>query len=144
MSLVVIGSGPGGYVAAIKAAQMGQSVTVIEDTVVVEYPNAPWELLTRGFFDATDPLVIQKSFVMLNIYIGIETACRLFHLCESSEAIGVLESLIAAVEDFNEEVQDVDMDYDLQLMSDLIEVIELNGGEQPDEWDLPEDPWPAD
>ncbi len=34
MSLVVIGSGPGGYVAAIKAAQLGQSVTVIEDTEV--------------------------------------------------------------------------------------------------------------
>ncbi|MCK4910984.1 MAG: dihydrolipoyl dehydrogenase [Thermodesulfovibrionales bacterium] len=34
MSLVVIGSGPGGYVAAIKAAQLGQSVTIIEDTEV--------------------------------------------------------------------------------------------------------------
>ncbi len=34
MSLVIIGSGPGGYVAAIKAAQLGQSVTVIEDTEV--------------------------------------------------------------------------------------------------------------
>ena len=34
MSLVIIGSGPGGYVAAIKAAQLGQSVTVIEDTEI--------------------------------------------------------------------------------------------------------------
>ncbi len=34
MSLVIIGSGPGGYVAAIKAAQLGQSVTVIEDTTI--------------------------------------------------------------------------------------------------------------
>ena len=27
---VVIGSGPGGYVAAIRAAQLGQKVTIIE------------------------------------------------------------------------------------------------------------------
>lgn len=31
---VVIGSGPGGYVAAIRAAELGQKVTVIEDTFI--------------------------------------------------------------------------------------------------------------
>lgn len=34
MKLVIIGAGPGGYVAAIKAAQLGAQVTVIEDTEV--------------------------------------------------------------------------------------------------------------
>ncbi len=34
MRLTVVGSGPGGYVAAIKAAQLGAQVTVIEDTEV--------------------------------------------------------------------------------------------------------------
>ncbi len=34
MRLIVVGSGPGGYVAAIKAAQLGAQVTVIEDTEV--------------------------------------------------------------------------------------------------------------
>lgn len=34
MRLVVIGGGPGGYVAALKAAQLGAEVTVIEDTEV--------------------------------------------------------------------------------------------------------------
>ncbi|MEJ2190759.1 MAG: dihydrolipoyl dehydrogenase [Nitrospirota bacterium] len=34
MRLVVIGSGPGGYVAALKAAQLGAEVTVIEETEV--------------------------------------------------------------------------------------------------------------
>lgn len=34
MKLAVIGAGPGGYVAALKAAQMGAEVTVIEDTEV--------------------------------------------------------------------------------------------------------------
>jgi dihydrolipoamide dehydrogenase len=34
MRLTIIGAGPGGYVAALKAAQMGAHVTVIEDTEV--------------------------------------------------------------------------------------------------------------
>lgn len=34
MRLTIIGSGPGGYVSAIKAAQRGARVTVIEDTEV--------------------------------------------------------------------------------------------------------------
>ena len=34
MSLVIIGSGPGGYIAALKAAQLGQKVTVIESKSV--------------------------------------------------------------------------------------------------------------
>src|SRR5271169_5387434 len=34
MRLAVVGSGPGGYVAAIKAAQLGAQVIVIEDTEV--------------------------------------------------------------------------------------------------------------
>ena len=34
MKLAIIGAGPGGYVAAIKAAQLGAEVTVIEDTEV--------------------------------------------------------------------------------------------------------------
>ena len=34
MNVVVVGSGPGGYVAAIKAAQLGASVTVVEETEI--------------------------------------------------------------------------------------------------------------
>ncbi|GMT47879.1 MAG: dihydrolipoyl dehydrogenase [bacterium] len=34
MRLLVIGAGPGGYVAALKAAQLGAEVTVVEDTEV--------------------------------------------------------------------------------------------------------------
>jgi dihydrolipoamide dehydrogenase len=34
VKLVIIGAGPGGYVAALKAAQLGAQVTVIEDTEV--------------------------------------------------------------------------------------------------------------
>ena len=34
IKLTIIGAGPGGYVAAIRAAQKGAQVTVVEDTEV--------------------------------------------------------------------------------------------------------------
>ena len=34
LDTVIIGSGPGGYVAAIRAAQLGQQVTIIERNVI--------------------------------------------------------------------------------------------------------------
>ncbi len=34
LDTVVIGSGPGGYVAAIRAAQLGQKVAIIEKTTL--------------------------------------------------------------------------------------------------------------
>ena len=34
---LVIGSGPGGYVAAIRAAQFGQKVTIVEKGTSVEF-----------------------------------------------------------------------------------------------------------
>ena len=34
MKISVLGAGPGGYVAALKAAQLGADVTVVEDTEV--------------------------------------------------------------------------------------------------------------
>ena len=38
LDTVIIGSGPGGYVAAIRAAQLGQKVTVIERNDIVNMP----------------------------------------------------------------------------------------------------------
>ncbi len=32
--IVIIGSGPGGYVAAIRAAQLGATVTILEEQVL--------------------------------------------------------------------------------------------------------------
>ena len=49
---IVIGAGPGGYVAAIRAAQLGQKVTIVEKEYVGRsemqepYPSEP-ELLVR-------------------------------------------------------------------------------------------------
>ncbi len=34
---LVVGAGPGGYVAAIRAAQLGQKVTIVEKENLVEF-----------------------------------------------------------------------------------------------------------
>jgi Ca-activated chloride channel family protein len=119
---------------------------IVHDTISVVYPYAPWLLLRSGYFgdgDSDEQVVIQKSFVMLNIYVALETATQTFYNGAPDEAIGILERLIAAVEDFNDELEDTDMDFDLELMRTLVSVIEANGGQDPLE-EPDEDPWPAD
>lgn len=37
--LIIIGSGPGGYVAAVRASQLGMKVAVVEKAERVEYAN---------------------------------------------------------------------------------------------------------
>jgi len=117
---------------------------IVTDTVNLTYPYAPWEMLSIGVWEAPDDAVIHKSFIMLNIYVALRGACEMFHGGAPGEAIGVLLGLIAAVEDYNEEIQDTDMEFDLELMRQLIEVIESNSSVEPEEPEIDEDPWPAD
>ena len=123
---------------------------IITDQITVRYPFAPWFTSPRGHFDAPDPAIVQKSFVMLNEYVGIERACSAFHApggnqaAAVSEAVGDLERLIAAVEDYNEEVQDEDIVLDLELLRQLRDVMIDNGVQPPPDPQIPQDPWPAD
>lgn len=120
----------------------GEHVT---DQVVVNYPRAPWVTEPTGFFHADNIAVIQKSFVMLNLYTGIEAACRMFHeIQDTTENVSMLRRLLAAVEDYNDEIQDPDIDYDIELVQDLVSVIESFGTPQPQPPDIPANPWPAD
>ena len=111
----------------------------------MNYPRAPWILERDGYFDATDIGVVQKSFVMLNIFVGLERAVTDFHASsDASEAIGDLERLLAAVVDYNEEIEDTDMEYDIELMEDLRDVMLENGTPEPEIIEIDDDPWPAD
>jgi Ca-activated chloride channel family protein len=121
----------------------GTNRTVTE-TAVVDYPYSPWVTPATGHFQGRDLAVVQKSFVMLNIYMGIERACRAFH--ERNDAPGALAGLrrlIAAVDDYNEEVRDADITADRALLAQLVSVMERNGTERVDE-PAPVNPWPAD
>jgi hypothetical protein len=71
-------------------------------------------------------------------------ACRAFHERNDAEgALAGLRRLLAAVDDYNEEVKDADITSDRALLVQLISVIERNGVprvEQP----IPANPWPRD
>ena len=129
---------------------------IIEDHVNVTYPMAPWDIPMAGYFSGEDPNVIQKSFVMLNIYVGIEEACTTFYEPNGNvpDAIRKLQRLRAAVVDYNDgsndldgdsdDPQDDDLRADVELLDDLIQVMRNNGFDPEPDPNPPEDPWPAD
>ncbi len=129
---------------------------IITDKVSVTYPMAPWDIPMAGYFDGDDPTVIQKSFVMLNIYVGIEEACTTFYEPDGDvpDAIRKLQRLRAAVVDYNDgandfdgdsdDPQDDDLRADVELLDDLIQVMRNNGFDPEPDPNPPEDPWPAD
>jgi Ca-activated chloride channel family protein len=121
---------------------------IVEQQIHIEYPDSPWILKHEGFFDAPQDRIdiVQKSFVMLNIYVGIHMAVDTFHR-NGPLAVDIdqLEGLILAVEDYNEEIDDVDMEFNLALLRQLIDVLEANGANPPPPtWEPSEDPWPCD
>jgi hypothetical protein len=60
-----------------------------------------------------------------------------------ADTIAELDNLIAAVEDYNEEVDDRDIELDLQLLDMLRDNLVIQG--VPEERFVPrDDPWPAD
>lgn len=130
---------------------------IIEDRVSLEYPMAPWDIPMSGYFyPEDDPSVIQKSFVMLNVYVGIDEACTTFYepAGDVLGAIRKLQRLRAAVVDYNngpndvagdaDDSQDDDLRADIELLDDLIQVMRNNGFEPGPDPDPSEDPWPAD
>jgi len=116
-----------------------------EDRVLVHYPHAPGEILERGFFDGP---IVTKSFVVMNLYFGIETACLLFHGGQAREGRDLLEQVIAAAADYEDSANDGDGDVDIQLdiamLEDLVEVIEDLGGLNVPPPPPPSNPWPCD
>lgn len=115
------------------------------ESLLVHYPHAPGEMLETGFFDGP---IVTKSFVVMNMYFAIETACLLFHGGEAREARDLLAQVIAAAADYEDSANggegDVDIELDIVLLQDLIDVIEDRGGLNVPPPAPPENPWPAD
>jgi Ca-activated chloride channel family protein len=114
------------------------------ESVDVKAPFSASHTPERGHFDAPDPAVIQKSFVMLNVYVGLERATLAFHRGNATSAtLESLDALMAAVEDYNDEVGDVDVAADLDLLRRLRQNLVDGGIREPGRgsWG---DPWPAD
>jgi Ca-activated chloride channel family protein len=116
----------------------------IEEVIDVRYPYAPGALLTEGFFDANNQAAAQKSFVMLNIFVGMQAVVEAFARGVAGvETIASLDNLIAAVNDYNDEVGDKDVELDLELL-DMLRANLLRAGVPESVEPPPADPWPAD
>lgn len=117
----------------------------VEDTVVVTYPYPATTALERGYFEND---IVTKSFVMLNILVGMREACDLFHRGNGEGAVGLLRRLIAAAADYEDDANDgegdTDIRLDIELMQQLMSVMVNNGALDPPNPPIPEDPWPAD
>ncbi len=117
---------------------------IVSDTVTVSYPYATDELRPTGFFQGDDIAAVQKNFVMMNIFVGLENAVTTFASgLATEETVQSLDALIAAVEDYNEEVGETDITADLTLLRSLRRNLVENG--VPESREAPaNDPWPAD
>jgi Ca-activated chloride channel family protein len=114
---------------------------VAEDDLTVSYPFAPSVVLDSGYFEND---IVTKSFVMLNIFVGMQQAAAEFHDGRPTDGLAIIERLLAAVIDYNEEVDDTDIEFDIELLGQMRDVmIALNTPPPPPEA-VPEDPWPAD
>jgi Ca-activated chloride channel family protein len=116
----------------------------VTDQVVVNYPYAPWTTPERGFFQSSDVPIVQKSFVMMNIYTAIEDASRNFHIGDRRMILANLKRLREAVVDYNEEIADQDIVADIALLDELMRVLRTNGVTDPAEIPPRPNPWPAD
>lgn len=117
---------------------------IIEDRVALSYPERLHTLRPEGYFAADDVTDAQKSFVMLSIYLGMRDAIQAFHArTASSRTIGELDQLIAAVEDYNDEVDDKDIELDLELL-DMLRANLIGSGIGRVHTTLRSDPWPCD
>jgi len=119
---------------------------IVTESLEVNYPHNPWLAILQGYFQND---VVTKSFVMLNILAALEMSCDMFHLeGDPVGGIALLQRVIAAAADYEDGANlgegDVDIQFDIELMEQMIEVLLANGGRQPENNELPEDPWPAD
>jgi Ca-activated chloride channel homolog len=120
------------------------STELVSDQVVVNHPFWQDGPPAAGYVDSPDPANTHKVLVMLELYRAIEFACATFHVGQGTDGLRALMRIEAAVIDYNEEIGDLDMTYDLALVAKLMEVMIANGAVPPDDPGIPDDPWPAD
>ncbi|MDP2344809.1 MAG: VWA domain-containing protein [Deltaproteobacteria bacterium] len=106
-------------------------------------PEGSVTLPARGRFSSR---IVEKSFVMLNLVVGMRSAATAFYAGQPDEAASVLDGLVLAAADYedsaNDGAGDADIAADIALLEQFRDVIVAQGG-TPD-GDNEDDPWPAD
>lgn len=87
MKIAILGAGPGGYVAAIKAAQLGAQVTVIEDTEVGGTCLNKGCIPTKTLLATTELLHKTKNSIEFGIEISGQVTPNLFRIMERKNKV---------------------------------------------------------
>jgi Ca-activated chloride channel family protein len=117
---------------------------IVTDSIALRYPGRLGSVPEAGYFEAERLASAHKSFVMLNVFVGMENAISAFYEdVASEETIADLDELIAAVRDYNDEIDDTDIALDLELL-DMLRANLVNAGVPDGSRPQRDDPWPAD
>jgi dihydrolipoamide dehydrogenase len=87
MRLTIIGAGPGGYVAALKAAQLGAQVTVIENTEVGGTCLNRGCIPTKALAASTEAIYKTKNFEDLGIEVPEQIVPNLSRIMERKNKV---------------------------------------------------------
>lgn len=89
--LIVLGAGPGGYVAAIKAAQLGAKVTIIEDTEVGGTCLNRGCIPTKALIASAEAIDKIKRAEEYGIEIKGEISCNLSKIIERKNKVVAIQ-----------------------------------------------------
>jgi Ca-activated chloride channel family protein len=109
-----------------------------------EYAASATSVAATGHFDNR---IVEKSFVMLNILIGMRAASQAFYADAGGEAVDVIDGIIAAASDYEDSANagdgDADIAADIAVLVQFRQVLRDNGAPNGSATEL-DDPWPAD
>ena len=121
-----------------------QTDEIVRDHIALSYPDPLRSVRNEGYFEGEQLTAVHKSFVMLNIYIGIENAVTDYHAGRADRhTIAELDELLAAIDDYNDEIRDTDIELDIELL-ELLHANLLRAGVAASPATPSPDPWPCD
>ncbi len=119
------------------------SEELVSQEVRIESTRPPGEAPLEGAFDGD---AVEKSFVMLNIYVGFDMAARRAALGDYRGALAVLDPLARNVEAWLESNDDDDIEDDLGYIHKFMDNLRVQGADLPPPEQRPPapEPWPQD
>jgi Ca-activated chloride channel family protein len=115
---------------------------VVTQDIEILSPFNPDDAPQAGYFAHTS---VEKSFVMLNIYVGFDMAATRASVGDDAGALSVLVNLERNVDEWLDENPDFDIEDDLKYIRMFIENLQERGDGGPLEPDtIPPEPWPQD
>jgi Ca-activated chloride channel family protein len=118
-----------------------QGVESVVQVTTIESPLAPGEAPPSGHFSFAG---VEKAFVMLNIFAGFQMAATRAAYGDYTGALGVLEPLAVAVEEWLSSHDDPDIESDLSYIEKFIANLRSQGVEPPPSSLPVPNPWPRD